>query len=106
VCRVAARAAAGLGARNLLDQFAEGAADTVQTLTLSQSPSIAPCDDDRIRALGQTAPFDGKGLTEQALHSVAFDRTADLARHGQPEPGRALLLTAREHVQDELSSRV
>jgi hypothetical protein len=60
---VPSRPFGGLGAGNLLDQLAERAADTVQTLTLSQSPSVAPGDDDGIRTLGESAALGRKGCS-------------------------------------------
>ncbi len=93
-------------AGDAIDQFRQRAADSGQTLTLSQRPSFMARNHDSVRPLRQSRTFERKRLAQQSLHAVALDGATDLPRDRQPQTGRARLFASREHVEHELLARV
>ena len=60
---------------------------------------------DEVGTRCQAVDLLSKCLSQQSLDPIAFNRTADLARYGQPQ-ARRLIASAREHVEDQIPSGV
>src|SRR3954451_22611385 len=100
----ASRPVAFAAGRRLLDELGQRAANALEAVARGQLAHLGPRHHDDVLVGRQAVGQRHESLSEQALHLVAIDRAAHLARHRDAQTGAVGGLPrgrAREAVEDE-----